>query len=234
MAELHLKGNESILDLCCGDGGLTEQLSMLVPEGSVLGIDASAGMIQTAKKRSKGNLSFARMDINQMDFREEFDVVFSNAALHWIKGHALLLQNTLNALKPGGVILWNFAGEGNCSNFFEVVRQLMGGESYKQYFLNFEWPWFMPAKSEYEKIVRQAGFSESKVTEENADRFFSDADEMIRWIDQPSIVPFVGAIPDERKEQFRNAVVEAMLLKTMQPDGTCFETFRRIKVFAQK
>ena len=57
-SDLHLNGNESILDLGCGDGVLTEQLSMLVPEGSVIGIDASIGMIDTAKKRKKRIFSF--------------------------------------------------------------------------------------------------------------------------------------------------------------------------------
>ena len=48
IAELSLRGNEAILDLGCGDGGLTEELAQAVPEGNVLGIDASAGMIETA------------------------------------------------------------------------------------------------------------------------------------------------------------------------------------------
>ena len=51
-SDLHLNGNESILDLGWGDGVLTEQLSMLVPEGSVIGIDASIGMINTASPRA--------------------------------------------------------------------------------------------------------------------------------------------------------------------------------------
>ena len=89
---LSLSGTESILDLGCGDGRLTKQLAQLVPHGSVLGIDASAGMIQTAQQREENNLSFQQMDINAIDFREEFDVIFSNAALHWILDHRRLLR----------------------------------------------------------------------------------------------------------------------------------------------
>jgi trans-aconitate 2-methyltransferase len=48
--ELDLKGGEFVLDLGCGDGVLTKQLSSLVPKGSVLGIDASKGMIREASK----------------------------------------------------------------------------------------------------------------------------------------------------------------------------------------
>jgi len=52
IGELTLKGHETILDLGCGDGRLTEQLAQLVPNGSVLGIDGSSGMIETAKQFS--------------------------------------------------------------------------------------------------------------------------------------------------------------------------------------
>ena len=87
IAELSLKGTEEILDLGCGDGVLTKEMAEMVPEGNVLGIDASMGMIETAKKREAGNLRFLQMDINQLDFESRFDVIFSNAALHWVKDH---------------------------------------------------------------------------------------------------------------------------------------------------
>lgn len=231
---LRLRGCESILDLGCGDGALTEKLASLVPDGAVLGIDASQGMIDAARKHARDNLSFRQADINRMDFSDVFDVIFSNAALHWVKDHDLLLKNALAALKPGGLISWNFAGDGTCSHFFEVIRELMKAEPYNACFQEFIWPWHMPSRQDYEDKVRSAGFSEFVVLEEKADRFFSDADEMIRWLDQPTLVPFMDALPETYKSDFRSKAVQAMLLKTQQADGTCFETFRRIKVTAVK
>lgn len=234
ISELSLSGTEEILDLGCGDGNLTEQLAKLVPNGNVLGIDASIGMITTAQNRVTLNLSFMQKDINAIDFRGMFDVIFSNAALHWIKDHERLLQNSYKALKDNGHILWDFAGDGNCSNFFEVIREMIQCEKYEQYFKDFEWPWYMPTKDGYEKIVADSGFSTYSIIEVNRDRNFSSADEMIKWIDQPSIVPFISIIPDEMKEEFRDDVITSMLRKTLQPDGTCAETFRRIHVRATK
>jgi trans-aconitate methyltransferase len=69
---------------------------------------------------------------------------------------------------------------------------------------------------------------------ENADRYFPDADSMIKWLDQPSLVPFLEAIPADRKQGFRDYVVEKMITSTRQQDGRCFETFRRINVWARK
>lgn len=234
LAELSLDGNEEILDLGCGDGGLTEQLAQLVPNGKVLGIDASMGMITTAKKRIKPNLRFMQMDINEIDFHSVFDVIFSNATLHWIKDHEGLLQKASRALKENGVLLWDFAGDGNCSNFFEVIREKIQSEKYRQYFSDFEWPWYMPTKDEYEKIIAASGYSTYTIDEVNKDRFFSNVDEMIKWIDQPSIVPFISIIPKEMKMEFRDDVIKSMSAKTLQPDGTCFETFRRIQIKARK
>lgn len=230
ISSLQLKGNESILDLGCGDGILTKLLSSLVPEGYVLGIDASFGMIEKAEQSKNDNLRFRHMDINEMDFDNEFDVLFSNAALHWVKDHNKLLKNTYAALKPNGIAVWNFAGEGNCETFYRVMRKKINDDKYKEYFADFEWPWFMPSKAEYEALTEYIGFSEVTISEENADRYFANADEMIRWIDQPSLVPFMQYVPDNIKKDLRNEVVEEMLRKSLQPDGTCFETFRRINV----
>lgn len=234
IAQMSLKGNENILDLGCGDGVLTEQLALHVPDGAVLGVDASDGMIQTAKKIEKNNLNFQQMDINNMDFKEEFDVIFSNAALHWIKDHALLLQHSFQALKSGGRIYWNFAGDGTCRTFNAVMQEMIDQPEYQKFFQGFAWPWFMPSKAEYDLLAGTIDFCDVKIIEENKDRYFIDVDEMVGWIDQPCIVPFIQNIPDEKKEAFRQEVIKRMTARTQQSDGTCFETFRRINVYAKK
>jgi len=220
VAELSIGGTENILDLGCGDGVLTKQLADLVPEGKVLGIDASKGMIETAKELEGHNVSFSWLDINHMDFSDEFDLIFSNAALHWVKNHKLLLLNCYKALKSGGVIRFNFAGDGNCSNFYEVVREVMNYPAYSMHFENIEWPWYMPKVSEYNELLNQQVFNESRCWEENADRYFKNKEDMIKWIDQPSIVPFLKYLPEEKETEFRDEVVNKMVDKTIQSEAT--------------
>jgi len=87
IAELGLRGTERVLDLGCGDGALTAQIAAHLPRGKALGIDASEGMIDVARQKQTGNLHFVLMDINELSFVEEFDVVFSNATLHWVQDH---------------------------------------------------------------------------------------------------------------------------------------------------
>lgn len=232
IAELALSGNEHVLDLGCGDGTNTAMLAELVPHGRVLGIDASKGMIEAAKPKERDNLRFMLMDIDALDFVSEFDVIYSNAALHWVKDHRRLLQNAHTALKAGGIVRFNFAGDGNCSHFFKVVQKAMQRDEFSSIFQNFSWPWYMPSITEYSELVEESGLKNVKVWGENADRYFPDVEALTGWIDQPSLVPFVSFIPKERKLSFRNLVIDEMIRETRQPDGRCFETFRRINLLA--
>ncbi|MBN2312899.1 MAG: methyltransferase domain-containing protein [Sedimentisphaerales bacterium] len=235
ICELELSGHERILDLGCGDGVLTAELAKHVPDGFVLGIDASENMIATARKDHAGaNLRFERQDINTMGFGSEFDVVFSNATLHWIKDHKRLLRNVFESLKDRGIVRFQFASDGNCSNLLRIVRDVMSESPYIDAFREFDWPWYMPTCREYQTLVDEVPFTETKVWCTNADRYFESSEAMTRWIDQPSLVPFLGWIAESDRQGFRDAVVERMIDETQQDDGTCFETFRRINVWARK
>jgi trans-aconitate 2-methyltransferase len=130
IAELGLRGDERVLDLGCGVGTLTAQIADLLTSGEVIGIDASHGMIDAARQRRRKNLHFIIMDISDITFNAEFDVVFSNASLHWVQEHGKLLQKVQQGLRPGGVLRFNFAGDGNCSHFFQVVKEAMGLEAF--------------------------------------------------------------------------------------------------------
>lgn len=231
--DLHLHGDERVIDLGCGDGVLTHLIAQKVHYGSVLGIDSSPSMIATAKKRERNNLSFVLMDIKDLNFRDEFDVFFSNSALHWVRDHDRLLDNVKRGLRNGGRVRFNFAGDGNCSNFFAVVREVMALPRFHPYFERVPWPWYMPALPEYEVLVRGKGFTTHRTWAENADRYFTE-DELVRWIDQPSLVPLVALVKGEEKNAMRDLVVEKMIERTRTSDGRYFEKFRRQHMYAIK
>jgi trans-aconitate 2-methyltransferase len=232
--ELGLTGTEHVLDLGCGDGTLSVKIAELLPAGEVVGIDASQGMIDSALPKVRRNVRFLLMDINELDFVEKFDVVISNATLHWIKNHKRLLERVHRTLRKGGRLRFNFAGEGNCNNFFKVIREAMVLDDFATDFIEFEWPWYMPSSDDYLDLVKTSRLNEVRVWGENADRYFADEKAMIRWIDQPSLVPFLAHIPASKKDTFRSFVVKRMIEETRQDNGRCFETFRRINVVAMK
>ena len=234
ISELALKGDERVLDLGCGDGVNTALMAELLPNGEVVGLDASKGMIDTAKSRQRDNLRFILMDIDEIVFEDEFDVIYSNAALHWVKDHNRLLRNVFKALRKGGIVRFNFAADGNCAHFFKVIRKAMAESGFSRFFSDFSWPWYMPTIYEYTQMVNQSELKAAKVWGENADRYFPDTETMIAWVDQPSLVPFLACIDESRKADFREYVIGEMIRETKQEDGQCFETFRRINLFGSK
>jgi len=234
ISELSLKGNEHVLDLGCGDGTNTALIAGLIPYGKVVGIDASKGMIDAAKPKEQDNLKFILMDINAVEFTDEFDLVYSNATLHWVKDHKRLLKNIFTCLRKGGLVRINFAADGNCSHFFKVIRKAMSQKKFLSYFKDFVWPWYMPYVDEYKSLAASSALQDVRVWGENADRFFPDTQALIGWIDQPSLVPFLACVADKDKGAFREYIIGEMIAATRQDDGCCFETFRRINLFARK
>lgn len=234
MDELALKGNEHILDLGCGNGLLSAKLAEKVPDGKITGIDSSPSMLEQAKKHKKGNMDFLLGDITGMDLEDEFDVVFSNAALHWVKDHSLALRQINRSMKSGGIMRVQFAGEGNCMNLIPVLKEIMDSLEFKDDFSLFEWPWYIPGVEEYEKLLIEAGFEIIRVWIENADRNFPDEESYVGCINQPSLVPFVSFLPEDKAILFAKRVIKEAKKIAEQEDGTYFEYFRRLNVHALK
>lgn len=105
---LDVQPGERVLDLGCGDGALTEKLAAA---GAVAtAVDASSSMVEAAKARGLD----ARLTTGeQLAFEAEFDAVFSNAALHWMRGQDAVIAGVRRALKPGGRFVAEMGGHGN-------------------------------------------------------------------------------------------------------------------------
>lgn len=94
--------NLRILDLGCGTGKLTQYLHEVLTAEETVGIDASEKMLQEARKFEGNGLRFEHRKIEESAELGKFDVIFSNAALQWVKGHETLFQQLRGQLRPGG------------------------------------------------------------------------------------------------------------------------------------
>src|SRR6266700_2511743 len=101
LALLDLKGLERILDVGCGDGKITAEIASRAPQGSVVGVDPSRDMISFAQSHfgpaTRPNLRFEVADARRLPFKDEFDLVVSFNALHWIPEQDTALSSIRSA-----------------------------------------------------------------------------------------------------------------------------------------
>src|SRR3954471_7948817 len=108
-----LPPDASALDVGCGTGRVTESLLELFPRGRVLAIDASADMVEMARRRLGDRATVWRQDVLELELGEPVDVIVSTATLHWVTEHDRLWRRLARALLPGGVLEVQCGGEGN-------------------------------------------------------------------------------------------------------------------------
>src|SRR5262245_51410206 len=105
VAAISLRSVRRIIDLGCGPGNSTTVLADRWPDAEIIGLDNSTAMIQTARSEQPNRTWIVR-DIAQWaaEANEQFDVVFSNAAVHWVDNHTRVFPQLAQRVAPGGVL----------------------------------------------------------------------------------------------------------------------------------
>ncbi|MDD9908754.1 MAG: methyltransferase domain-containing protein [Ahrensia sp.] len=147
---------ERILDIGCGDGVLTKKLVDLGAE--TVGIDASASFIESAKETG---IDARLMDAQRLTFEDEFDAVFTNAAMHWMLDKPAVIAGVGRALKPNGRFAGEFGGFGNVAALVSTMRavgDLMGGDP------ELAQPGEYPTVRAFSKMLEEGGFVVEDIT----------------------------------------------------------------------
>ncbi len=144
------QAGERILDLGCGDG---IQAKELMAKGcQVVGVDASPDFVENAKKLG---VDARLMDGQALTFDAEFDAVFSNAALHWMKKKEEVLQGVHRALKPRGRFVAEMGGHGNIATFEKACRIALAKRGLID---KVPEPNYYPTVEEYSSLLANHGF----------------------------------------------------------------------------
>jgi trans-aconitate 2-methyltransferase len=235
---LGLRGDESILDIGCGDGKLTAYIASQLPRGRVVGIDSSEAMIGHAAMAfpasQHGNLRFELMDAVKLSFEDEFDAVFSNATLHWVKDHLPVLRCIHRALKPGGKLLLQMGGRGNARRFFVIVSRLIREDPWRQFFDGFIFPYGFHGVDKYRTWLREAHLEALRVELIPKDMRQKGPAGLAAWV-RTTWLPYTERVPEELRETLINEVITRYVTKhPPDADGWVHVPMVRLEVEAER
>ena len=218
---LEARKGERILDLGCGDGALTRKLAEMGCD--VLGVDSSAPMVEAA--RALG-LDAKVMDGQSLDFRDEFDAVFSNAALHWMPHAERVIAGVWRALKPGGHFVAEFGGHGNVATIVGALRAALVARR-----ADIPNPWFFPTPEQYRALLEKQGFHVQFVALSPRPTLLPG--DVRAWL-TTFAQPFLSAVAEEERPAFLAELADSLRAPLCDADGKWWADYVRIRRHASK
>jgi len=219
---------ERILDLGCGTGQLTAQIA--ASGAMVVGVDRSPEMIAAARANFP-QIRFEVMDATELAFDGEFDAVFSNAALHWIREAEKVVCGVAEALTPGGRFVAEFGGKGNIRRLMAAIAR--AGEKFGMRPERENMIWYYPSLAEYASLLEKHGLEVHEAVLFDRPTRLEDGEQGLEaWLRM-----FAGfaleRLPAERQAEFLREV-EMQARTELFKDGVWEVDYRRLRIKAAK
>ena len=174
---------------------------------------------------------FEVADLRAIEYREEFDAVFSNAVLHWVRDADTAAEAIRHALKPGGRFVAEFGGHGNNRMVLEAVWRAMealGIQEPERYN-----PWFYPTIGEYAGLLERHGLAVTfAVLFDRPTALDGGVQGLSNWLDMFG-AQLTAAVPDEQRNEFQH-LVEQNAAPLLWREGKWWVDYRRLRVVALK
>lgn len=221
------KAGENILDVGCGTGDLAAKIQEA--GAKVLGVDASADMVELAKKEYP-TIQFEQKDAANLDYNRKFDAVFSNATFHWIENQKGLLSGVFKALKPNGRLVAEFGGKGNIKAIVDAIDTAAAQlELSDRVISDF---WFFPSIGNYAALLDAAGFETEQMWLFDRPTPLVGEDGMLKWINQFAQHAFLNLTKDEADH------ITETVIDILRPDyfrnGIWIADYKRLRIKAIK
>ena len=211
LALLDLKGSKRILDVGCGDGKITAEIATRAPRSSVVGIDPSRDMISFAESHfgpaTRPNLRFEVADARGLPFQDEFDLVVSFNALHWIPEQDTALASIHIALISSGKAQLRLVAAGARKSLENVVEETRRTSKWSASFRDFRDPYLHLTSHEYVAMAERNGFRVVRInTRDHAWDFGSQA--AFSAFCAVGCVEWTRRLPESERPEFINDVLD--------------------------
>lgn len=228
LAMLLPKLGERILDVGCGTGQLTAEIANSGAE--VIGLDQSAEMIASARENYP-KLQFEVEDIAKTKYNNEFDAVFSNAALHWVRDQREAIAAIARALKPGGRLVFEMGGRGNIQQIWNAAKQALSEMGVKD--PEKLSPWFYPSIGEYAPMLESRGLLVTFAVLFDRPTPLEGGERGLRnWLDMFGMFASHVLGPEQREELMER--VEALAKPALFHGGEWTVDYKRLRMIAVK
>jgi trans-aconitate methyltransferase len=221
-----LNGDESILDVGCGDGKISADLSCFVPNGKVVGVDLAEPMIHWALRqfhpKDYPNLSFQLGSFLDPQLEETFDVIVSFCALQHTSDQSKSLESLFPYLKSNGKILILVPIRNN-REWNQARLNIQNNEKWKPFYQGFP-PRKMHTQEEYFQMAALAGFQNIEVLTHSTSDPFVDKKELVDWM----IGTYPPMVPQNLIADFYNDWIEEYLRlrpDAITPEGVIYTYF---------
>jgi trans-aconitate 2-methyltransferase len=208
LARLPLAGDETVLDAGCGTARVTRLLLELLPNGRVIGVDASPSMIEIARAAIGDDVrvKLSCQNLLELELDSPVDAIFSCAVFHHIGDHERLFARLRAALRDGGHLVAQCGGDGNIASFRAHADDVASRPPYRRYLADMEGPWNYAGTEATQARLRDADFTsircwlESKPTLPDDARAFTESVLLNYHLDRLRSEAPAGQIDDLARE----------------------------------
>jgi len=220
------------VDLGCGTGELTAELHRRTGATETLGIDSSEAMLAKAVPHAGAGLRFERGDISAFAPSEPYDLVFSNAAYHWVPDHPALLARLTKAVKPGGQLAFQVPDNFDHASH-RAAEEVAAEEPFAGALDGSAHPHYVLPPEAYSAILDRLGYAEQVVLLQVYGHHLDSREGVVAWVEGSLLSEYRRRLPAELYVRFLERYRER-LFATLPDERPFFFTFRRILARARR
>ncbi len=222
-----------VIDLGCGTGELTARLHAHTEAAVTIGVDSSGSMLAKARPLARNGLVFEVGDIGEFEAEASFDVIFSNAALHWVPDHPRLLRRIAAGLRPGGQLAVQVPANNDHPSHV-IAAELAVEAPFAEYVRRSPQATIQAVctPERYAELLDEIGFVEQQVRLQVYGHHLTSTAEVVEWTKGTTLLRYRPLLPPELYDSFVEQY-STRLIEKLGDKVPYFYTFKRILFWAR-